>query len=212
MSDASGLGSDFLDDLERIQKDYGLGNTFSFDTDYFYLELEAILVVEARNQLLYSLVSVSLVIYFMTVSASMTLLIVLNVLLVNVFMLGYISLWGFEFNFLVSTQLSFAIGVAVDYSSHIALAFMMAEPPARYPAWRKRAYKARKALSQMGVSVFHGGFSTLTAIFVLSKCKYYIFVGLFKCWLCIISFGLLNGLILLPVTLSLIGPINQLTN
>ena len=61
----------------------------------------------------------------------------------------------------------------------------------------------------MGVSVFHGGFSTLLAISVLSFCQYYIFVGLYKCWIFIISFGLLNGLILLPVTLSLIGPISD---
>ena len=98
----------------------------------------------------------------------MTILIVLNVLLVNVFMLGIISYWGVPFNFICSVHMSFAIGVAVDYSSHIAHAYLMAEAPAHYPNWRKRNYKARKALSQMGSSVFHGGFSTLLAILVLS--------------------------------------------
>ena len=83
----------------------------------------------------------------MTVSLSMTLLVVLNVLLVNVFMLGIISFWGESFNFMCSIHMSFAIGVAVDYSSHIAHAYLMAEAPARYSNWKKRAYKAKKALS-----------------------------------------------------------------
>ena len=59
----------------------------------------------------------------------------------------------------------------------------------------------------MGTSVFHGGFTTLLAILVISKAWFYIFVVLYKCWVTFISFGLLNGLVLLPVMLSLIGPL-----
>ena len=94
-----------------------------------FLELEAVLVDQSVNQLLYAIFSVSLIIYFMTVSLSMTLLVVVNVLLVNLFMLGTISFWGESFNFMCSIHMSFAIGVAVDYSSHIAHAYLMAEAP-----------------------------------------------------------------------------------
>jgi len=61
----------------------------------------------------------------------------------------------------------------------------------------------------MGSSVFHGAFSTFLAITVLSQSKSYIFEVFFKMWYGIIIFAVCNGFFLLPVILSLIGPINE---
>ena len=60
----------------------------------------------------------------------------------------------------------------------------------------------------MGSSVFHGGFSTLLAISVLFFSKLYIFQVFFKTWFSMISFGMLNGMILQPVILSFIGSVD----
>lgn len=60
----------------------------------------------------------------------------------------------------------------------------------------------------MGSSVFHGAFSTFLAIVVLSPSKSYIFTSFFRMWFGIIIFGVANGFILLPVLLSLCGPLN----
>lgn len=70
-------------------------------------------------------------------------------------------------------------------------------------------FKARGALAAMGSSVFHGAFSTLLAIIVLSPSNSYVFKSFFKMWFGIIIFGVLNGFILLPVMLSLCGPLNR---
>ena len=61
----------------------------------------------------------------------------------------------------------------------------------------------------MGPSVFHGAFSTLLAIVVLAPSSSYIFSVFFKMWLGIIVFGLANGFVLLPVLLSIMGPLNK---
>jgi len=61
----------------------------------------------------------------------------------------------------------------------------------------------------MGSSVFHGAFSTFLAITVLSQSKSYIFEVFFKMWYGIIIFAVCNGFFLLPVVLSLIGPISE---
>lgn len=61
----------------------------------------------------------------------------------------------------------------------------------------------------MGSSVFHGAFSTFLAISVLAGSASYIFEVFFKMWFGIIIFGTLNGFILLPVLLSLCGPLNN---
>jgi Niemann-Pick C1 protein len=59
----------------------------------------------------------------------------------------------------------------------------------------------------MGSSVFHGGFSTYLCVMVLSQGKLYSIVVFFKCWTCIVGLGLINGLVLLPVLMSLLGPL-----
>ena len=69
----------------------------------------------------------------------------------------------------------------------------------------KRKYKARMALSKMGSSVFHGGFSTFASLSVLAPSKTYAFVVFYKMWFGIILFGMANGFLLLPVVLSYIG-------
>ena len=63
----------------------------------------------------------------------------------------------------------------------------------------------------MGSSVFHGGFSTFLAICVLGFAKSYIFNVFFRLWMGIIIFGLANGFLLIPVVLSLIGPLQKET-
>ena len=65
-----------------------------------------------------------------------------------------------------------------------------------------------KALSRMGSSVFHGGFSTWVSLSVLAPSKTYIFVVFYKMWFSIILFGMANGFLLLPVLLSFIGTVN----
>ena len=64
------------------------------------------------------------------------------------------------------------------------------------------------ALQKMGSSVFHGGFSTFLAIFVLLPGQTYIFQSFFRLWFGIIVFGMSNGFILLPVLLSFFGPVD----
>ena len=68
------------------------------------------------------------------------------------------------------------------------------------------------ALSKMGSSVFHGGFSTFVALSVLSPAKTYIFVVFYKMWFGIILFGMANGFLLLPIALSFIGNTDTITN
>ena len=102
----------------------------------------------------------------------------------------------------------FALGLAVDYSTHIAHNFLLTEPPASCTTDReKRAYKDRKAVSQMGSSVFHGGASTFLAISVLGFSTSYAFTVFFKTWIGIIIFGISNGFLLLPIILSEFGPL-----
>ena len=59
----------------------------------------------------------------------------------------------------------------------------------------------------MGSSVWHGAFSTFLAVMVMSSARLYTFVTFYKTWFFIVTTGFLNGVFLLPIMLSMCGPV-----
>ena len=91
-----------------------------------------------------------------------------------------------------------AVGFAVDYSAHIAHGFVTADPAL------SRDARVSAALLELGVPVFQGGFSTMLAVCLIGFAKSKGFEVLFKMFAGLVGFGLLVGLVLLPVLLSLL--------
>jgi len=153
-----------------------------------------------------SVVAVFLVVLFVTGSIPVTLLVVFAVALVDLFLLALVQFWGLTMNSIVTVILVIGLGLAVDYSAHIAHTYLIVEAPNTMSIPEKRYFKAAVAISSMGSSVFHGGFSTFLAVLVLSGARSYIFIVWFRMFFGIIIFGMANGFILLPIILSFIGP------
>lgn len=105
---------------------------------------------------------------------------------------------GLTFNTVTSVDLVLAVGVAVDYSAHIAHSFTMQEGT--------RKERARLALKEIGGDVFSGAFTTWLAVVLMGLATHYIFRTFFKMFFCITVTGVWHGLVVLPVVLSLIGP------
>ena len=160
-----------------------------------------------------SISAVFFIILIITGSLTTTILVTISVILVDIYLYALLYYWGLTFNTIVVVNIVIAVGLSVDYSAHIAHSFLLAKPPNnayfRGNNSRKRLFKAKTALSQMGSSVFHGGFSTLLAILTLAPSSSYVFVVFFKMWVGIIIFGMANGFLLLPVVLSFIGPVEE---
>ena len=150
------------------------------------------------------------IIMVITANLMITLLVGLCVFIVDVFLFGSIYYWGLTLNPVILVHIIVSVGISVDYSAHIAYAFLVEEVPqdAKLETKSKISqYKARMALQKMGSSVFHGGFSTLLAISALGFSSSYVFVVFFKLWVGIIVFGMSNGFFFLPVILSFYGPV-----
>jgi len=73
---------------------------------------------------------------------------------------------------------------------------------------RKKTKQERviDALYRTGSSVFNGGFSTFLAVLTMSFSETYIFRVFFQVFFLVCLFGLLHGLIVLPVLLFIFGP------
>jgi len=202
-------GVEYLSDKNMLEAEYGLEGMFSYAQEMLDYELYVVFMEETLLSTGLSVLAVFFVVLFVTGSLPVTLLVVLAVLLVDLFLIALIHFWDLTFNTVVVVNIVIAIGLAVDYSAHIAHTYLIIRPPKDLSNAEKRVYKAKMALSTMGSSVFHGGFSTFLAIISLSSAQSYVFVVFFRLWFGIIVFGMSNGFLLLPVILSYIGPLND---
>ena len=101
--------------------------------------------------------------------------------LIDLNLLALIWYWNLNLNFITMIHLLLAIGLAVDYSAHIAHGYTHSRADSDCKTNRQRRIsKVVKGLSKIGTSVFHGAFSTFLAIVTISASESYAFIAFYK--------------------------------
>jgi len=146
-----------------------------------------------------SIVAVALIVFTTVASAVMALLITMSVAFCLVEILGFMYLLGIAIDSVSVINIVLAVGLSVDYSAHVGHCFMT-------KGGNDKNRRALEALADIGAAVLNGATSTFLAVVVLLFSSSYVFTTLSKQFALTVGLGVLHGLVLLPVLLSLFGP------
>uniref|UniRef100_A0A8B9Q8W9 Patched 1 n=1 Tax=Apteryx owenii TaxID=8824 RepID=A0A8B9Q8W9_APTOW len=126
-------------------------------------------------------------------------IIVVVLALMTVELFGMMGLIGIKLSAVPVVILIASVGIGVEFTVHVALAFLT--------AIGDKNHRAVLALEHMFAPVLDGAVSTLLGVLMLAGSEFDFIVRYFFAVLAILTIlGVLNGLVLLPVLLSLFGP------
>ncbi|XP_040394231.1 NPC1-like intracellular cholesterol transporter 1 [Cygnus olor] len=181
---------------------------FPYTVTYVYYEQYLTVVGEGLFTLALCLVPtflVSFVLLGMDLRSSVATLITITMILLDT--VGIMALWDIPYNAVALINLVAAVGISVEFVSHLTCAFAHSTKPTRVE-------RAAEATITMGSKVVAGvAMTNLPGIVVLAFAKAQLIqIFFFRLNLIITLAGLAHGLVFLPVLLSYMGPSPQATS
>ncbi|KAA8492359.1 Niemann-Pick C1 protein [Porphyridium purpureum] len=177
-----------------------LPDSFPFFFGFIFYEQYAVIREEALLAVGLSLAMVLVVTLFLVGSPFTALIVLFSLGFSVVDVMGLTYFWGVGISSVSVICLALAVGLSVDFTVHIAKAFMDA------PDTHDRRGRVILALKNLGPPVFHAGASTFLAVIVIAGAKSFIFQVFFKMFFLIIVLGMTHGFVLVPALLSILGP------
>jgi len=112
--------------------------------------------------------------------------------------LGYMTLWDVNVDFISMTYLILCIGFSVDFAVHITYGFISTHDGSNKD-------KAIQGLYLLGYPILQSATSTVISVVFLCTSISYLFLSFFKTMILVIMFGTWHSLFVLPVVLSLVS-------
>mmetsp|Transcript_10021 Transcript_10021/g.16011 ORF Transcript_10021/g.16011 Transcript_10021/m.16011 type:complete len:1253 (+) Transcript_10021:58-3816(+) len=182
-----------------LVKDKG-ANVFAFDYSLYALNEQYVNIEETTMFALgMSLIAAFFCMLVFILHPGTCLIVTALIALVEVELYGLIAWSGLKLNAVVMVNLIMSMGIAVEFLSHIARAFMLARGT--------RSERAAHAVNTLGLATVNGTLTTFLGILPIAFSYYTYFVNYFFLqYVLILAVCLLQGVVVLPVVLSLVGP------
>ncbi|XP_053325363.1 protein patched homolog 2 [Spea bombifrons] len=201
--------SDFIEAIESVRSvcdEFAKQGVYSYPSGYPFLFWEQ--YIGLRH---WFLLAISIVLACTFLVCAILLLnpwtagiIVFILAMMTVELFGIMGLIGIKLSAIPVVILIASVGIGVEFTVHVALGFLT--------SIGDRNQRSVLALEHMFAPVLDGAISTLLGVLMLAGSEFdFIFRYFFAVLTILTVLGLLNGLVLLPVLLSLIGPPAEVT-
>jgi hypothetical protein len=135
-------------------------------------------------------------------------LVVLMCMLTMIEIYGFMGIMKIKLNAIPQVTLIMAIGMTVEFTAHILLAYLNAPNPPNPTYFASRKARTLQALAKMGVPSIHGAITTFLGIVMLANANsQFIVMYYFMLYFLLVIFGIANGLFVLPAFLVVVGPV-----
>lgn len=184
---------------EMVESWTDLQPVFSYSDKYIAIEGFKIIGNELYRNVGLAIACVGVIVLITVASFRTAFLITLNVAFCICEILGFMYALGIVIDSVSVINVVLAVGLSIDYSAHIGHCFMA-------KGGNDKDARATEALADIGASVLNGALSTFLAVAVLLFSTSYVFKTLATQFALTVGLGVIHGLILLPVLLSVFGP------
>ncbi|KJH47785.1 hypothetical protein DICVIV_06138 [Dictyocaulus viviparus] len=168
----------FVHGLRKVLNSYPQWNATLFDGDSAVLSL----ILTVGHDLIGS------------IAATVACMAVICILFVNS-LVGLLSWWGADLDPVTQVDVLLATGFSVDYTAHVAYQF--------YRGYGTAEDRVASSLREMAAPMIQAGLSTFLCMLPLIFVPTYAIVAFAKTIFIVVSIGLVHGLFVLPVLLSL---------
>jgi Niemann-Pick C1 protein len=171
----------------------------AFSYPYIFFEQYRIIYPELLKTFALGLVAIIVICSVILVNPIETVMTCTVVIIVDLDLLASIYFWGMEINSITAINLVMAIGLVVDFSAHVVHSFCLQDPSL------SRNARVIETMAEIGPPVFLCGMTTFVAILPTAAAKSEVFRTFFRMFVCIIGYGVLHGMVLMPILLSWFG-------
>jgi predicted RND superfamily exporter protein len=170
---------------------------YAFAKAYVLWDSYALIRTEALTSILISgLVVFCVLLVFLHPSVAVQ--VVFVVVCIDGFMLGWIPMLGMQLHSVTTICIIMSVGVAVDFSAHIAHAFLDAKGT--------NIERSARSIKQLMPSLCLGGLTTFLGTLPLSQARVESSRIFFKMMVGVLLAGIVFGSIYLPALMALVGP------
>ncbi|KAL8431550.1 hypothetical protein Efla_000596 [Eimeria flavescens] len=192
---------DWFKQTQRLLKNSdGLFEGHAFTPLALLWESDPFTVKSTVNSLLSALLAIICMTVLLIPDLLSVLIVAFTVMLIDLCLFGFMTLWGLRLNLITMVNLLLAIGYSVDSTLFLLHAFT-------HGCGATREARMTEGMLMMGCPVANGMLSTLLAVFYLVGTTKFVLIAFFRMMVLVLVLSFGFGMILLPAVLCIIGPL-----
>ncbi|CEF69120.1 Sterol-sensing domain and Patched family-containing protein [Strongyloides ratti] len=182
--------------MRKIASKYSQYNVTTFMPLWLFTDQFALVIPNTVQNIVIALICMILIAVSLIPEPVCSIFVAFSIASVDVGVIGFMTLWGVNLDVISMITIIMSIGFSVDYSAHLTYGYVRSRKVGS-------SQKMIETVTALGLPLLQGAVSTILAVVTLADTPAYMVQTFFKTVFLAIIFGLLHGLVFLPIALSI---------